>query len=153
MKYFTFRDENKFPYSKEKIWNTVLNIQQWPKSWKNIYSIQISNHTKVQQSSQIHCHLILVYFIHLNFDVSVHHLKTNTYANFSFKGDFTGQGRWLLKTEDSLTLSLLHLHLQPHHPFLRFISFLPFGRKLLLYSHKHVMSEGKKMIIKRLSYE
>ncbi len=153
MKYFTFKDKNRFSYSKEKIWQTVLNIHTWPSSWKNVYSIQINNDTQVKQFASIHCHLILLYLIHLHFDVYIHHLQKESYANFSFTGDFTGQGRWILKTEGSHTLSLLNLHLQPHHPLLRMISFVPFGRRLLLYSHQHVMEEGKKMIIKRLSYD
>ncbi len=153
MRYFTFRDKNRFSYSKEKIWKSVLNIHQWPHSWKNVYSIQINNTTEVKQFAQIHCHLILLHLIHLHFDVYIHRLKKETYANFSFTGDFTGQGRWILKTQGSDSISLLHLHLQPHHPFLRIISFLPLGRRLLLYSHQRVMAEGKKMILKRLLHD
>jgi len=71
--------------------------------------------------------------------------------SFNIGGDFSGQGRWILGEHENEISSTLYLHLRTHHFLLRFVSSLPYGESLILYSHKRVMFEGKKMIIKKLS--
>jgi len=91
--------------------------------------------------------------MHLHFDIVITSLERESLASFSIEGDFSGQGRWILKRDKNITESTLYLHLKTHHFFLKFISILPFGKNLVEYSHRRVMLEGKKMILKKLAYE
>lgn len=91
--------------------------------------------------------------MHLHFNITVTSLDKENLASFRIGGDFSGQGRWILKTDENITKSTLYLHLRTHHFFLKFISLLPFGKTLVSYSHKRVMLEGKKMILKKLSHD
>jgi hypothetical protein len=101
--------------------------------------------------SKIECYFRLFYLLHLRFDIQILKLQKPSYASFTIGGDFSGQGRWILREHENKPLSTLYLHLSTHHSLLRFVSFLPYGENFIQYSHRRVMLEGKKMIIKRLS--
>lgn len=89
--------------------------------------------------------VILCFFIfYLYTSISVRSLKKEEFASFDIEGDFSGEVIWILKTENALSESTLHLHLQTHHFLLKFISILPFSKKILQYSDKLVTLEGKK---------
>ncbi|MDA3947345.1 MAG: hypothetical protein PF439_11770 [Helicobacteraceae bacterium] len=151
MKYFTFVDKDSFIYSRSKIWDTVLNVTAWPELWKHVTSVQIHTQGEISQHSKIDCYFTLFYILHLHFYIKISRLQKPSYASFEVGGDFSGQGRWILRENGNETSSTLHLHLRTHHFLLMFVSSLPYGKRLIQYSHKRVMLEGKKMIIKRLS--
>ena len=151
MKYFTFIDKDSFVYSPSKIWDTVLNVNSWPELWKHVIKVQIHTQGKISSHSKIDCYFTLFYLLHLHFDIQISRLQQPTYASFDIGGDFSGQGRWILRENEGETLSTLYLHLRTHHFLLRFISHLPYGESLIQYSHERVMFEGKKMILKKLS--
>jgi len=151
MKHFTFIDKDLFFYTQKEIWDTVLNVAQWPQLWKHVIDLNIQTQGEVTQGSKIDCYFTLFHLMHLHFDILITTLKEEEFASFEIRGHFSGQGRWILKPKDGLTAATLYLHLQTHHFFLKFISKLPFGRQLVQYSHRRVMIEGKKMILKKLS--
>jgi len=151
MKYFTFFDKDTFIYSRSKIWDIVLNVTAWPKLWKHVSKVHIHSQGKINSDSKIECYFRLFYLLHLRFDIEILTLQKPAYASFTIGGDFSGQGRWILREHENKTVSTLYLHLSTHHFLLRFVSLLPYGRRLVQYSHRRVMLEGKKMIIKRLS--
>ncbi len=151
MKYFTFIDKDSFLYSRSKIWETVLNVTAWPELWKYVTSVQIHTRGEIAPHSRIDCYFTLFYILHLRFDIHISRLQKPSYASFDVGGDFSGVGRWILRENGEETSSTLYLHLRTHHFLLRFLSTLPYGKTLIQYSHKRVMLEGKKMIIKRLS--
>ncbi len=153
MKYFTFIDRDSFHYSRSKIWETVLHIQAWPTWWKHVVSVTLHTEEKVSESSKIECLFSLFHFIDLQFKIQIICLKKPYYASFNISGDFTGQGRWILKEDQFQTSSTFYLHLQTRHKLLCFIAYFPFGKRLIEYSHRRVMLEGKKMILQRLSIE
>lgn len=150
MKYFTFIDKDTFTDSPDKIWSVVLNVMQWPKLWKHVVDVNIITYGKIDTNSKIDCYFTLFYFLRLYFEIHIICLKKPTYASFSVQGSFSGQGRWILQTQKKETLSMLYLHLRTHHPVLRIISSLPYGKQIVRYSHRRVMLEGKKMILKKL---
>ncbi len=150
MKYFIFIDRNAFPYSQTKIWKTVLNLRLWPELWKHVISVSIHSEGELSPSSTIDCRFTLFHSVRLDFKVRLIHLKPPHYASFRFSGDFSGQGRWILRKKGTKTSSILYLRLCPHHKLLRLISFFPFGNEFIQYTHKRVMLEGKKMIIQKL---
>jgi hypothetical protein len=149
MKYFTFVDKDTFLYSRSKIWDTVLNVTAWPQLWKHVNRVRI--HTEISSHSKIDCYFTLFYILHLHFDIQISRLQKPSYASFDVGGDFSGRGRWILREDGNEALSILYLHLRTRHFLLRFVSSLPYGKSLIQYSHKRVMLEGKKMIIKKLS--
>jgi hypothetical protein len=151
MKYFTFVDKDTFIYSRSKIWDTALNVAVWPELWKHVSRVQIHTKGKISTHSKIECYFTLFYIFHLYFDIQISRLQKPSYASFYIEGDFSGQGRWILRENENETLSLLYLYLKTHHFLIRFIALLPYGKNLILYSHKRVMLEGKKMIIKSLN--
>ena len=151
MKYFTFVDKDSFLYSRSKIWETVLNVTAWPELWKHVYRVQIHTQGEISSHSKIDCYFTLFYILHLHFDIQISRLQKPSYASFDVGGDFSGQGRWILREHENDTSSTLYLHLRTHHFLLRSVSFIPYGKRLIQYSHKRVMLEGKKMILKRLS--
>lgn len=151
MKYFTFVDKDTFIYSRSKIWETVLNVTDWPELWKDVNRVEIHTQGEIRSHSKIDCYFTLFYILHLRFDIKISRLQKPSYASFDIGGDFSGQGRWILKVIDNKTSSTLYLHLRTHHLLLKFISYLPYGKHLIQYSHKRVMLEGKKMIIQRLT--
>lgn len=151
MKYFTFVDKDTFIYSRSKIWDTVLNVTAWPKLWKHVNEVQVHTQVELSSDSKINCYFSLFYILHLRFDIHILRLQRPSYTYFDVEGDFSGQGRWILTEIGNETSSILHLHLRTRHSFLKFISYLPYGKRLIRYSHKRVMLEGKKMIIKKLS--
>lgn len=153
MKYFTFVDKDTFIYSGSKIWDTVLNVTAWPELWKHVTGVQISTKGEIRSDSKIDCYFTLFYILHLHFDIQISRLQKPSFASFDIGGDFSGQGRWILHENGNKISSTLYLHLRTHHFLLRFVSFLPYGKDLILYSHKCVMFEGKKMIIKKLADE
>ena len=153
MKYFTFIDKDTFTNSPDKIWNVVLNVTQWPKLWKHVIDVHIITHGKVATNSKVDCYFTLFYFLRLNFEIHIICLKKPTYASFNVQGSFSGQGRWILRSKGKETFSTLYLHLRTHHPVLRFIASLPYGERMVQYSHRRVMVEGKKMIVKKLINE
>jgi hypothetical protein len=148
MKYFTFIDRDTFIYSRSKIWDTALNVTAWPKLWKHVSKVQIRTEGEVGSHSKIECYFTLFYILHLRFNIQISRLKKPSYASFDIGGDFSGHGRWILRENSDETLSTLYLHLRTHHSLLKFISSLPWGETLIRYSHKRVMDEGKKMIVK-----
>lgn len=151
MTYFTFVDRDAFLYSRANIWDTVLNVGAWPVLWKHVYRVQIHTEGEIGPHSKIDCYFTLFYIVHLRFDIHISRLQKPSYASFNVGGDFSGQGRWILREHGDETLSTLYLHLRTHHSLLRFVSLLPYGKRLIQYSHMRVMLEGKKMIIKKLS--
>ncbi len=151
MKYFTFVDKDNFIYSRSKIWDTVLNVGAWPRLWKYVVRVKIHTQGEISSGSKIECYFTLFHLLHLHFDIQISKLQKPSYASFDIGGDFSGEGRWILSKNGDETLSTLYLHLSTHHFLLRFISSLPYGKSLILYSHKRVMLEGKKMIIKGLA--
>ena len=150
MKYFTFVDKDTFIYSRSKIWDTALNVLVWPKLWKHVTKVKIDTQGEISPHSRIECYFTLFYIFHLHFDIQILKLQKPSFASFNVGGDFSGRGRWILRENKNETLSILYLHLSTHHFLIRFIASLPYGRSLILYSHKRVMLEGKKMIIKSL---
>jgi hypothetical protein len=151
MKYFTFVDKDTFIYSRSKIWDTVLNVTDWPKLWKHVSKVNMHTQREINSDSKIECYFRLFYLLHLRFDIQILKIQKPSYASFTIGGDFSGQGRWILCENKNETLSTLYLHLSTHHSLLRIVSFLPYGENFIQYSHRRVMFEGKKMIIKRLS--
>jgi hypothetical protein len=151
MKYFTFIDKDSFLYSRSKIWETVLNVTAWPELWKHVYRVQIHTRGEITPHSKIDCYFTLFYILHLHFDIQISRLQKPSYASFRVGGNFSGVGRWILRENGEETSSTLYLHLRTHHFLLKFVSALPYGKRLIQYSHIRVMHEGKKMIIKRLS--
>jgi len=151
MEYFTFTDKDNFTYSPDEIWDVVLNVVQWPRLWKHVIDVNIETDGKIDSCSKIDCYFTLFYILHLYFEVRIIFLTQPTYASFSVGGDFSGQGRWILQVQEKETFSTLYLHLRTHHSLLRFISYLPYGEKIIQYSHRRVMLEGKKMILKKLT--
>ncbi|MFT7004145.1 MAG: hypothetical protein ACJAWW_001498 [Sulfurimonas sp.] len=152
MKYFTFVDKDHLAYTKKEIWDVVLDVKSWPLLWKYVVDITLYKDEKVSEGTKIDCYFTLYHLLNLHFNVSIETLKKEEFASFSIEGDFSGKGRWILKTENALSESELFLHLQTNHFLLKFISILPFGEKMVQYSHRRVMLEGKKMIIKKLSH-
>ena len=151
MKYFTFVDKDTFIYSRSKIWDTVLNVMAWPELWKHVTKVQIHTQGDISSDSKIDCYFTLYHLLHLRFNIQISRLQKQSYASFNIGGDFSGQGRWILRENENEISSTLYLHLRTHHFLLRFVSSLPYGESFILYSHKRVMFEGKKMIIKKLS--
>lgn len=151
MKYFTFIDKDTFIYSRSKIWDPVLNVMAWPQLWKHVSRVQIHTQGEISSHSNIDCYFTLFYLLRLRFNIQISRLQKPSYASFDIGGDFSGQGRWILREHGNETSSTLYLHLRTHHFFLRFVSSLPYGKSLVQYSHKRVMLEGKKMIIKWIS--
>jgi len=151
MKHFTFIDKDSFIYSPSKIWDTVLNVTSWPELWKHVIRVQAHTQGEIGSQSRIDCYFTLFYLLRLRFDIHISRLQKPSYASFDVGGDFSGRGRWILRENGDETLSILYLHLRTHHLLLRFISYLPYGESLIQYSHRRVMLEGKKMILKRLS--
>jgi len=150
VKYFTFVDRECFPFSAQQIWDTVLNVQAWPRLWKQVIDVEIYIQDKIHKGSKIDCYFTLFHLMHLHFHIHITSLSRPQYASFHISGDFSGQGRWILEHQNDEIHSTLYLHLQTHHPFLKGISYLPLGEKLIQYSHKRVMLEGKKMIMTKL---
>jgi len=150
MKYFTFIDKDSFSFSAQEIWDMVLNVSQWPRLWKQVIDVEIQTNGEIHQHSKIDCYFTLFHLMHLHFHIQLTSLKKPAYASFNIGGDFSGTGRWILRENSNLTDSTLYLHLQTHHSFLKFIAILPFGERFIQYSHRRVMLEGKKMIIKKL---
>jgi len=151
MKYFTFTDKDNFSFPPIKIWTMVLNVEQWPRLWKQVIDIEIHTDSKIHEHSRIDCYFTLFHLMHLHFDIQLTSLQEPKYASFTISGDFSGTGRWVLRQKEERTSSRLNLHLQTHHSFLKIISHLPFGERFIQYSHRRVMLEGKKMIIKKLT--
>lgn len=150
MKYFTFVDKDTFIYSRSKIWDTVLNVTAWPQLWKHVSKVHVHTQGEIRSDSKIECYFRLFYLLHLRFDIQILRLHKPSYASFTIGGDFSGQGRWILREHEKEILSTLYLHISTHHFLLRFVSSLPYGRSLIEYSHRRVMLEGKKMIVKGL---
>lgn len=150
MKYFTFVDKDAFIYSRSKIWDAVLNVTAWPGLWKQVNRVRIRTKGEIGSDSKIECYFTLFYIFHLRFDIQISRLQKPSYAFFTIGGDFSGHGRWILREDGNETSSAFQLRLRARHFLLRFVSFLPYGESLILYSHKRVMLEGKKMIIKSL---
>ena len=144
-------DKDTFTYSRSKIWDTVLNVTAWPQLWKNVSRVQVHTKGEISSDSKIDCYFRLFYLLHLRFDIQISKIQKPSYASFNIGGGFSGQGRWILRENENETLSTLYLHLSTHHSLLRFVSFLPYGESLIQYSHRRVILEGKRMIIKRLS--
>jgi hypothetical protein len=153
MKYFTFIDKDSFTHTPIKIWNTVLQVHTWPRLWKQVIDVAIHTDGEIHDKSKIDCYFTLFHFLHLHFAITLTVLKEPTYASFDISGDFSGKGRWILRHQDDETLSTLYLHLQTHHFFLKAISRVPFGERLIQYSHRRVMLEGKKMILRELMHD
>lgn len=151
MKHFTFIDKDSFTYSPSKVWDIVLNVSSWPELWKHVIQVQVHTQGEISSHSKIDCYFTLFHLLHLHFDIQVTRLHKPSFASFEIGGDFSGRGRWILRKNRDETLSTLYLHLRTHHFLLRFISYLPYGEHLIQYSHRRVMLEGQKMIIKRLS--
>ncbi|MDF1881805.1 hypothetical protein JHD50_10925 [Sulfurimonas sp. MAG313] len=150
MKCFTFSDKDNFNFSSQAIWEMVLNVKQWPRLWKQVIDVEIQTKGDIHENSKIDCYFTLFHLMHLHFHIQLISLQKPKYASFSIGGDFSGTGRWILREKDQLTHSTLYLRLQTHHNFLKFIAYLPLGERLIQYSHRRVMLEGKKMIIKKL---
>ncbi len=150
MRYFTFTDRDSFHHPQIKLWETVLDVRAWPKAWRHVISVNIQTEGAVRRSSKIECFFTLFHLIHLRFEVHILCLKEPYYASFKIEGDFSGQGRWILQEKDLRTDSIFYLHLQSHHRVLRLIAFLPYGKRLIAYSHKRVMLAGKKMILQKV---
>jgi len=150
MKYFTFIDKDSFSFLSQEIWEMVLNVGQWPRLWKQVIDVEIHTHGEVHEHSKIDCYFTLFHLMHLHFNIQLISLEKPKYAAFSIGGDFSGTGRWILCENGKLVDSTLYLHLQTHHSFLKLIAHLPFGENFIQYSHRRVMLEGKKMIIKKL---
>ena len=151
MKYFTFVDKDTFIYSRSKIWDTVLNVTAWPRLWKHVSSVQIHTQGEINSDSKVDCYFTLFHLLNLRFEIQISRLQKPSYASFDIRGDFSGQGRWILSGHGNESSSTLYLHLRTHHPLFRLVSSFPYGKNLIQYSHERVMLEGKKMIIKKLS--
>jgi len=152
MKYFTFKDQDHFTFPAFDIWKMVLNVEQWPRLWKQVIDVEIHTNGKIHERSHIDCYFTLFHLMHLHFHIQLTSLKEPAYASFDIKGDFSGKGRWILREKGQETYSVLYLHLQTHHPLLKIISYLPLGERFIQYSHRRVMLEGKKMILTRLEH-
>lgn len=152
MKY-SFKNEYRINTSPDIIWSILSDIESWPGIWKYFRTVQFRGEDKcLKQNITIDCEVRAVIPYTFRFNTQIVKVTPCRELEVISRGDLNGRGIWTLKQIGESTLSSFTWEVEPVNLFVRMIEYIPFGRRLLRYSHNIMMENGYRSLLTVLEH-
>lgn len=140
----------KIQASQEKVWNAIIQADEWPLWWSSVKKNEIIHKPREvggiggKVSSRLKGYLPYT----ISFVTEVTHINKYNVIEVVAAGDVCGVGRWELHNENNKTRVRYTWDVRLQKPLLTFLS--PFLYPLLVHNHNFVMKRGEEGLKKLL---
>ncbi|HOP62545.1 MAG TPA: hypothetical protein PK906_04185 [Spirochaetota bacterium] len=149
---YTFESRYIINTTPEILWEIMTDVESWPEKLKYFRKVSIVGIEKnLKIGTLIHCRVRGIIPYTFNFQTEI--IKINQCRELEVKssGDLNGKGRWTINRDENRTVSTFSWDVTTENFFLKTIETLPFGRKLLSFSHNFIMNSGYRSLVRLLA--